>query len=293
MNLQTHVSLSDNQAITTTSLKVAEAFGKNHRDILRKIDSISCSKEFRSAHFCAHPYKHPQNGETYTYYEMTKDGFIFLVMGFTGKQAAAIKEAYINAFNQMAEELQRQKEERYGNPIYYNENTLPDASTVDYTLENGRQITAIIIDGKPWVPAWSLRIFLQYCQRPAISRIYHTNRIDFDRECVRVYQETGSEQYSLLFSPKGCLLISGKSTKYDAKYLQAWALEMMTKVPEGKVIVDKENLETLIHYAQLGRDRYGQLLEAKDGMDKAFSRSRDVILDLPFAINAVKGSMKH
>ncbi|ACR69462.1 hypothetical protein NT01EI_2291 [Edwardsiella ictaluri 93-146] len=26
------------------------------------------------------------------YYEMTKDGFVFLVMGFTGKRAAAFKE---------------------------------------------------------------------------------------------------------------------------------------------------------------------------------------------------------
>lgn len=36
---------------------------------------------------------------------MTKDGFIFLVMGFTGQKAAAIKEAYINAFNMMALQL--------------------------------------------------------------------------------------------------------------------------------------------------------------------------------------------
>ena len=38
-------------------------------------------------------------------FKMTKDGFIFLVMGFTGKAAAQIKEAYINAFNWMAEQL--------------------------------------------------------------------------------------------------------------------------------------------------------------------------------------------
>jgi len=39
------------------------------------------------------------------FYEMTKDGFIFVVMGFTGTKAAATKEAYINAFNWMAEQL--------------------------------------------------------------------------------------------------------------------------------------------------------------------------------------------
>lgn len=36
---------------------------------------------------------------------MTKNGFMFLVMGFTGEKAAAIKEAYINAFDWMHEQL--------------------------------------------------------------------------------------------------------------------------------------------------------------------------------------------
>lgn len=38
---------------------------------------------------------------------MTKDGFMFLAMGFTGHEAAVIKEAYIEAFNKMAEQLER------------------------------------------------------------------------------------------------------------------------------------------------------------------------------------------
>ena len=36
---------------------------------------------------------------------MTKDGFSFLVMGYTGKKAARFKEAYINAFNKMESEI--------------------------------------------------------------------------------------------------------------------------------------------------------------------------------------------
>ncbi|MGK5615600.1 Rha family transcriptional regulator, partial [Proteus mirabilis] len=42
-------------------------------------------------------------------YEMTKDGFVFLVMGFTGKKAAQFKEAYIAAFNRMEAELTKPK----------------------------------------------------------------------------------------------------------------------------------------------------------------------------------------
>ncbi|WXF31053.1 Rha family transcriptional regulator (plasmid) [Pseudomonas aeruginosa] len=36
---------------------------------------------------------------------MTRDGFTFLCIGFTGKEAARWKEAYINAFNKMEQAL--------------------------------------------------------------------------------------------------------------------------------------------------------------------------------------------
>ncbi|PZQ93725.1 MAG: Rha family transcriptional regulator [Acinetobacter johnsonii] len=91
--------------VKTTSLKVAELFNKQHKDVLRKLESLDCSPEFTSAHFCAHVQTiEIGNGATREskYYEMTKDGFMFLVMGFTGAAAAKIKEAYINTFNQMA-----------------------------------------------------------------------------------------------------------------------------------------------------------------------------------------------
>lgn len=91
----------------TTSLKVAEAFGKLHKHVLAKIDSLDCSPEFTLANFSAHV-ENQQVGTArrdMKYYEMTKDGFMFLVMGFTGAKAAAIKEAYINAFNWMAKQL--------------------------------------------------------------------------------------------------------------------------------------------------------------------------------------------
>ncbi|EGD1134269.1 Rha family transcriptional regulator, partial [Escherichia coli] len=40
-------------------------------------------------------------------YQITRDGFAFLAMGFTGKRAAQFKEAYINAFNQMEKLLSK------------------------------------------------------------------------------------------------------------------------------------------------------------------------------------------
>ncbi|MCG9097848.1 Rha family transcriptional regulator [Laribacter hongkongensis] len=105
----------------TTSLKVAEVFGKLHKHVLAKIESLDCSDDFASANFSAQARMVKiDNGATREtkYYEMTKDGFMFLVMGFTGKKAAQIKEAYINAFNWMAQQL-------FGKP------TAPQTTTAD------------------------------------------------------------------------------------------------------------------------------------------------------------------
>ena len=101
-----------NQQVKTTSLKVAELFDKRHDHVLRKIESLECSPEFTSTHFWGHVQTVGiGNGASREskYYEMTKDGFIFLVMGFTGEAAAKIKEAYINTFNQMAIMLHNQQ----------------------------------------------------------------------------------------------------------------------------------------------------------------------------------------
>ena len=97
------VTLQGSQ-VMTTSLKVAEYFNKRHDNILRGINKLECSKEFRALNFEEASYLDEQ-GKLRPMFKMTKDGFIFLVMGFTGKAAAQIKEAYINAFNWMAEQL--------------------------------------------------------------------------------------------------------------------------------------------------------------------------------------------
>lgn len=94
------VFIQDEQ-VKTTSLKVAELFGKQHKNVLQKLESLECSSNFTELNFQLSEYL-DSTGRKLPMYEMTKDGFIFLVMGFTGAAAAHIKEAYINTFNQMA-----------------------------------------------------------------------------------------------------------------------------------------------------------------------------------------------
>jgi anti-repressor protein len=85
----------------TTSLIVAEVFEKNHADVLRDIRNLHCSEDFRLRNFaeCLNVIELPVGSSRQPYYEMTKDGFSFLVMGYTGEKAANFKEKFIAEFN--------------------------------------------------------------------------------------------------------------------------------------------------------------------------------------------------
>lgn len=109
----------ENNQVVTTSLRIANIFGKQHKNVLRDIQNLECSDDFRKLNFePSHIIKQlPNNGsKELPMYYITRDGFMFLVMGFTGKTAAKWKEAYIKAFNDMeakirAEQMQRAIEE--------------------------------------------------------------------------------------------------------------------------------------------------------------------------------------
>ncbi|MGY3892851.1 Rha family transcriptional regulator [Aeromonas enterica] len=97
--------------VFTTSRKVAKLFGKRHDNVLAVIEKLECSKAFAELNFevCFENSK-LQNGKPLKYYNITKDGLVFLVMGFTGKKASQLKELYILAFNWMLEQLQNKQE---------------------------------------------------------------------------------------------------------------------------------------------------------------------------------------
>lgn len=99
------------ERLITTSLKIAEKFGKEHAHVLRDIRDMECSDTFRQSNFGLSSYKSAQ-GKTLPMYEVTKDGFTILAMGYTGKEAMRFKEDYINAFNAMENELKRIYTER-------------------------------------------------------------------------------------------------------------------------------------------------------------------------------------
>jgi len=90
---------------------VAEAFEKRHDNVLRDIDNILGSSELRNlAEQGVMPFR-----EVYVFdekanknvrtFDMTRDGFTLLAMGWTGDRAMTFKVRYIEAFNAMEAKL--------------------------------------------------------------------------------------------------------------------------------------------------------------------------------------------
>nr|WP_294021951.1 Rha family transcriptional regulator [uncultured Lachnoclostridium sp.] len=97
------------EKLVTTSLKVAEHFEKEHKDVLESIRNL-VAENSAANFFTLTTYKN--RGKEYPMYEMDRDGFSLLAMGFTGEKALRWKLDYIKAFNTMEKELKRIYTER-------------------------------------------------------------------------------------------------------------------------------------------------------------------------------------
>ncbi|EAI8166457.1 phage antirepressor Ant [Campylobacter coli] len=97
--------------IFTNSLFVAKVFNKNHAHILRAIENLP-QDEFNALNFNAVSYK-ASNGKINPCYNLTRDAFSLLVMGFTGQKAYKWKILFIKAFNEMEKRLRNIEYEKH------------------------------------------------------------------------------------------------------------------------------------------------------------------------------------
>lgn len=154
------VTIQNGKAITTTE-NVSIYFGKQHHHVVQKLESLDCSKEFTIRNFSRMVKNKPIGSgakREIVYYQMTKDGFVFLVMGFTGKKAAQFKEAYIAEFNRMEAEL-------YGNRI---------TSCVTQEERDAYNINALAKHYEAIYQIWKeeLRPALKTLNSPVYGRLY-------------------------------------------------------------------------------------------------------------------------
>lgn len=93
---------------TTTSRQVAEMFNKEHKDVLKIIKNLVEQLDFNQRNFAPVDYR-DLKGEMRPMYNIDRDGFTLLAMGFNGQEALNFKMKYIQAFNAMEQELLKQK----------------------------------------------------------------------------------------------------------------------------------------------------------------------------------------
>lgn len=100
----------------TTSMLVAEKFGKLHKNVLRAVADLNCSNDFNALNFEPIEYKDGR-GRMKPAFKIHRDGFAMLAMGFTGQQATEWKEKFIAAFNRMERALRPPRPKSLSTPM--------------------------------------------------------------------------------------------------------------------------------------------------------------------------------
>lgn len=108
-----NVIIVENGEPMTTSLKIAEMFGKRHSDVIRdiregiqKIEEADPDANLRSAKFEETSYI-DSNAQERTMFKLNKNAMIFVVMGYKTKKATRIKLEYIASFDDMQKQLEQ------------------------------------------------------------------------------------------------------------------------------------------------------------------------------------------
>ncbi|HED1160523.1 TPA: Rha family transcriptional regulator [Campylobacter coli] len=136
INNQEVVFENKDEQVFCTSLDVAKVFGKRHDNVLADIKlilndlrEIGTSNDLLNFQEVVRISKttNPKNGKLVSrkmpIYNLTRDGFSLLAMGFTGKKALRFKIAFINAFNEMERIIKNQYTPKLEN---YNKYKIPN-----------------------------------------------------------------------------------------------------------------------------------------------------------------------
>jgi Rha family phage regulatory protein len=78
-----------------SSREVANIFNKKHHHIVRDIEMIEAPAKFKESNYIETKYTDKHNRPRKEY-SIHRDGFILLILGFTGKEAIPHKVAFIN-----------------------------------------------------------------------------------------------------------------------------------------------------------------------------------------------------
>ena len=189
MNKEVIINKIDGELVVT-SRQVAKDFEKDHRVVVRAIENkvLSLTEQNCSVEKLFIPSTYNHNGNEYKEYLLTRDGFTFIVMGFTGAKADIWKLKYIEAFNKMEEALKEKTQPKL--PTTYKEALLELVAKIEENEkleEENRQLVGEIEHKEDVIIGLVTDIDLAE-KRQRISQI------------VRHGTKRYSERYNLLYS---------------------------------------------------------------------------------------------
>lgn len=140
---QNVVYKTDRGTPVTDSVKVAQVFGKQHKNVIQAIRNILGSAE-NSAHqkwFYESTYFDAQ-GKARPMYIMNRDGFSLLAMGLTGAKAMQFKVGFIEQFNAMEKVVKQVQQASPAIPQSFAEALRLAASQAEQIEQQKKQIEA-------------------------------------------------------------------------------------------------------------------------------------------------------
>ena len=130
--------------VITSTVQIAGYFGKRHSNVIRRLTALSEIGLLK----IEPSYYLNQQAKKQKYYELNRDKFLLVVMGFTGSKADQFKADFIQLFNQQETELRQWQQGRLvavdttkhaNDQIYWLRNKLAE------TIPNSKRCTMLFV----------------------------------------------------------------------------------------------------------------------------------------------------
>ncbi|KEI75923.1 Rha family transcriptional regulator [Clostridium botulinum] len=190
----------ENGQPVVSSKKIADNFGKRHSHVVEaienKIKSLTTENSEVEISKLFIPTTFNHNGNDYKEYLLTRDGFTFIVMGFTGAKADSWKLKYIEAFNKIEHYIKEKQKPKCIEDVLIQ--SLQEMKDVKYQLETVKKESK---ETKEEVQA--IRDVVEIT--PSKSWRSETNRL-MTKICFKLkdYQKPKEEVYRALHERAGC-----------------------------------------------------------------------------------------
>ncbi len=277
------VTLKDGRP-TTTSLVVAEVFGKLHKNVIKAIRALECPPEFTELNFEPSEFT-DSTGRKLPMYRMTRDGFTFLCMGFTGKEAARWKIAYLEAFNRMEAELQQRNTEQYNEA----EGAMFTGNQVELSFGRGVVHAEWDTAGNLWLGDLEVDALLGYKMKNATLALFHRYEREFPEGSVCEYRDD-YDQRRALFTPLGWSVLARHSTRPEAAQFALAAVQQY--VAPKRIEVSRERYSRLAAHARATPGQFQRIAAASGELARAVADAYESVYLAQGAIEADPAQMK-